>query len=197
MTRIRGDKGKFVQKSNEARQVRSLRVTDSAWSELGNIAEDFSVTRADLIEKLINDHVLRDHEALKQENEKLKEEIHVLQGRISEIDKSIDNFYSDLNGKNLQVDKLSVSLKRSEKEVESLKSQVSTLENQIHSKITHQLDLFLNPNSFTRERLNKILAPILKVLRSDLHYGENNERYKKIKKAFDNFVTELLNEFSG
>jgi cell division protein FtsB len=97
MTRIRGNKGKFIQKSNEARQVRSLRVTDSAWSELGNIAEDFSVTRADLIEKLINDHVLRDHESLMQENEKLKkeneklnQEIHVLQGQSVEVKTSGD-----------------------------------------------------------------------------------------------------------
>jgi hypothetical protein len=71
------------------------------------------------------------------------------------------------------------------------------MENQIRSKTTHQLDLFLNPDSFTRERLNKILDPILKVLKSDLGYGEDALRYKKIKKAFNNFVTQLLKEFSG
>jgi len=34
MTRIRGDNGKFVQKSQEPRSVKSIRVTDSAWETL-------------------------------------------------------------------------------------------------------------------------------------------------------------------
>lgn len=88
MTRVRGNKGKFVQKSDEHRHVRSLRVTNSTWSELGHIAEDFSITRADLIEKLIDDHVLRDYERFKQENEELKRHIHVLQDRLAEIEAS-------------------------------------------------------------------------------------------------------------
>jgi septal ring factor EnvC (AmiA/AmiB activator) len=131
------------------------------------------------------------------ETEVSKNEILNLKTSLSESKQQTDNLYSALNDKDLQIDKLSASLKRSEKELESLKSQFSLMENQIRSKTTHQLDLFLNPDSFTRERLNKILAPILKGLRSDLHYGEKAERYQKIKKAFDNFVGELLNEFSG
>jgi len=87
--RCRNEKGVFTKNSDQPRHVRSIRLTDSTWIELGNIAEDFSITRADLIEKLINDHVLHGHDSLKQENEKLKQEIHVLQGRISEIDKSV------------------------------------------------------------------------------------------------------------
>lgn len=86
--RCRNEKGVFTQSSDQPRHVRSIRLTDSTWLEIGNIAEDFSITRADLIEKLINDHVLRDHETLKQQNEKLKQEIHVLQGKILDMGKS-------------------------------------------------------------------------------------------------------------
>lgn len=51
--RQRNQGGKFVQKSDEARKVRSIRVTDKAWDELGRIASERDVTRADLIEELI------------------------------------------------------------------------------------------------------------------------------------------------
>jgi hypothetical protein len=131
------------------------------------------------------------------EAEILKNEALNLKTSLSKSNQQIDNLYSALGDKELQVNKLSASLKESENKVELLKLQVHTLENQILSKTTHQLDLFLGTNSFTRERLSKILDPILKVLRSDLGYGEDAPRYKKIKKAFNNFVTQLLKEFSG
>jgi len=126
-----------------------------------------------------------------------KNEILNLKTSLSESKQQVNNLYSALDDKELQINKLSASLKESENKVELLKSQVSLMENQIRSKTTHQLDMFLNPDSFTRERLNKILDPILKLLRSDLGYGEDAPRYKKIKKAFNNFVTQLLKEFSG
>lgn len=46
----RDERGKFLNKSNDYRQVRSIRVTDKAWKKLGEIAEIQSITRADLIE---------------------------------------------------------------------------------------------------------------------------------------------------
>jgi predicted DNA-binding ribbon-helix-helix protein len=51
--RCRNGSGKFVQKSEEARKVRSIRLTDKAWDELGRIAGEQDITRADLIEQLI------------------------------------------------------------------------------------------------------------------------------------------------
>lgn len=51
--RCRNGSGKFVQKSEEARKVRSIRLTDGAWDELGRIADEQNITRADLIEQLI------------------------------------------------------------------------------------------------------------------------------------------------
>lgn len=84
MTRIRGDNGKFVQKSNEPRPVRSIRATDSVWEILGSIANERCITRADLIEYFALNHVL--HEDLEQENEKLKGEMAVLRLQLSEVE---------------------------------------------------------------------------------------------------------------
>jgi hypothetical protein len=57
----RGKNGRFVAKSNENREVRSLRLTDKAWKALGIIAESQSITRADLIENLIVQEQLSEH----------------------------------------------------------------------------------------------------------------------------------------
>lgn len=51
--RCRNTSGKFTQKSDEARKVRSIRLTDGAWDELGRMAGEQDITRADLIEQLI------------------------------------------------------------------------------------------------------------------------------------------------
>ncbi len=51
--RQRNESGKFVQKSDEARKVRSIRLTDRAWNELGRIVGERDITRADLMEELI------------------------------------------------------------------------------------------------------------------------------------------------
>ncbi len=51
--RQRNESGKFIQKSDEPRKVRSVRLTDVAWNELGRIANERDITRADLIEELI------------------------------------------------------------------------------------------------------------------------------------------------
>lgn len=69
MNRIRGQEGKFIQKSDQPRQVRSLRLTDSAWNKLGKLAEAQKMTRGDFIEKLMTDHVLQcDSSTLKPVN---------------------------------------------------------------------------------------------------------------------------------
>ena len=43
--------GKFVSKSDESREVHSLRCTDATWQRLGEVAESQGITRADLVEQ--------------------------------------------------------------------------------------------------------------------------------------------------
>ncbi len=49
----RTEGGKFASKSEEPRYVRSVRLTDSTWEALGTIATQRSITRADLLEELV------------------------------------------------------------------------------------------------------------------------------------------------
>lgn len=47
----RSKAGQFAAKSDESREVRSLRCTDATWQKLGELAEAQGITRADLIER--------------------------------------------------------------------------------------------------------------------------------------------------
>lgn len=49
----RDKEGKFAQKNDEYRSVRSLRLTDSTWEALGSAAQSQGITRADLLELLV------------------------------------------------------------------------------------------------------------------------------------------------
>jgi predicted DNA-binding ribbon-helix-helix protein len=49
----RTEGGKFAPKSDEPRHVRSIRLTDATWEVLGAIATQRSITRADLLEQLV------------------------------------------------------------------------------------------------------------------------------------------------
>ena len=53
MSRVQGQNGKFIQRSDEPRLVRSIRLTDSTWQSLGKFADIKEITRADLIEDFI------------------------------------------------------------------------------------------------------------------------------------------------
>lgn len=63
----RNSKGRFKQKSDEFRQVRSIRVTDEVWDKLGKLADQRRITRADLLEELV------------EEQERLSEAIQILE----------------------------------------------------------------------------------------------------------------------
>lgn len=52
MAKKRGDYGLFTRLGDEDRKVRSLRLTDTTWETLRQIAESKEATRADLIEEL-------------------------------------------------------------------------------------------------------------------------------------------------
>ena len=53
MKRKRDIQGKFTLKNHDYRQVRSLRLTERTWKKLGEASESRSITRADLLENLV------------------------------------------------------------------------------------------------------------------------------------------------
>lgn len=54
----RSQHGRFAPKSDENREVRSLRLTNATWQRLGEIAVSRGITRADLIEEWIQTSAL-------------------------------------------------------------------------------------------------------------------------------------------
>ena len=54
----RTEGGKFARKSDEPRRVRSIRLTDVTWKVLGAVATQRGITRADLIEKLVEEGII-------------------------------------------------------------------------------------------------------------------------------------------
>jgi len=52
----RNESGKFTSKSDERREVRAIRLTDSTWDTLGRLADERGITRADLIEEWITEN---------------------------------------------------------------------------------------------------------------------------------------------
>jgi hypothetical protein len=60
MTQDRTEQGKFAPKSETLRYVRSIRLTDKAWEKIGFAAEKRRITRADLIEQMVEDGVFDD-----------------------------------------------------------------------------------------------------------------------------------------
>ena len=51
------DKGRFTNKSNSERKIRSIRATDETWNLLGDKAEKNDMTRADFLEALVTGKV--------------------------------------------------------------------------------------------------------------------------------------------
>ncbi len=70
MKRKRDIQGKFTLKNQDDRQVRSLRLTDSTWKELGIASECLGITRADLLENLVrrNRSIVSDSGKIEQLN---------------------------------------------------------------------------------------------------------------------------------
>jgi len=63
----RNESGKFLSKSDEMRKVRSIRLTDSTWHQLGQLADERGITRADLLEEWMNSGF-----SVEQENDSCK-----------------------------------------------------------------------------------------------------------------------------
>ena len=70
MKRKRDIQGKFTLKNQDYRQVRSIRLTDSTWKELGIASECLGITRADLLENLVwrNRSIVSDSGKIEQLN---------------------------------------------------------------------------------------------------------------------------------
>ena len=45
--------GRFINKSDDYRYVRSMRVTDKIWEKFGEMALERGITRADLLEEIV------------------------------------------------------------------------------------------------------------------------------------------------
>lgn len=54
MEQSRDRQGKFASKGEEKREVRTVRLTDSTWEKLGEVANKRCITRADLIEEMMS-----------------------------------------------------------------------------------------------------------------------------------------------
>ena len=56
--RNRNHRGQFINKSNSDRRVRSIRVTDEIWEKFGEVAVKRCITRADLLEEIVEDNYI-------------------------------------------------------------------------------------------------------------------------------------------
>ena len=50
--------GRFIFKSDDYRHVRSIRVTDEIWEKFGEMALEWGITRADLLEEIVKNEDL-------------------------------------------------------------------------------------------------------------------------------------------
>jgi len=53
-TQDRKESGRFTFKSDTHRSVRSIRATDKAWEVLGSVSASRGITRADLLEYIVD-----------------------------------------------------------------------------------------------------------------------------------------------
>ncbi len=83
MKRKRDIQGKFTLKNQDYRQVRSIRLTDSTWKELGIASECLGITRADLLENLVRQN--KETFSPNGEIEKLTQEINQLKQEIQSL----------------------------------------------------------------------------------------------------------------
>ncbi len=57
MIQDRTEGGKFAPKSDEPRDVRSIRLTNTTWEKIGYAADKRRITRADLVEQMAEDGI--------------------------------------------------------------------------------------------------------------------------------------------
>lgn len=69
--RERNDSGQFEPKGDEPRILRSIRLTDTCWEKLGEVATERSISRADILESMVEDGYLDDYQATDEDDIKL------------------------------------------------------------------------------------------------------------------------------
>lgn len=84
------ERGKFANKSESDRQVRSIRATEEVWTKFGEIAESGDLTRADFLERFV-----KERESLPLIEEIKKREEKEIEERIKELILGLEK-----NGKN-------------------------------------------------------------------------------------------------
>lgn len=101
MNRIRqgrNETGKFTAKSEGFRKVRSIRLTDATWDELGKLSDQRCITRADLIEELTQSGELA--KALSSEIIDSSDILHITTDRVrNEISSLLNDPVVTRNGK--------------------------------------------------------------------------------------------------
>ncbi len=96
MKRKRDIQGKFTLKNHDYRQVRSLRLTEKTWEKLGMASECRGITRADLLENLVqqNQEIFSDSGAIEPPNPQklvLKAKISLNQDELSSLANKVLN----------------------------------------------------------------------------------------------------------
>ncbi len=96
MKRKRDIQGKFTLKNHDYRQVRSLRLTENTWQKLGMASESLGITRADLLENLVqqNKEIFSDSGSIEPPNPQklvLKAKISLDQDELSSLGNKVLN----------------------------------------------------------------------------------------------------------
>ncbi len=96
MKRKRDIQGKFTLKNHDYRQVRSLRLTEKTWEKLGMASECRGITRADLLENLVqqNKEIFSDSGSIEPPNPQklvLKAKISLDQDELSSLGNKVLN----------------------------------------------------------------------------------------------------------
>ena len=169
----RNESGKFAAKSNENRQVRSIRLTDSVWDTLGKIADERSITRADLVENWMD----REYFDLEEKAKQLELELENI--RSSSIQVSVDvlgNLDKIANEQSITREELIIDLLNSQKLDVTL----------VNSKESTQLDLL-------SDSVPKVHASINSLNNTDLAkrlgVDGSNLRKTRLRKNYDEFLT--------
>lgn len=80
----REETGEFALKGDEPRILRSMRLTDTCWDRLGEVAKSLNCSRSDLIEATVEDGCYSEEK--QEEKDDIRQEI------IAEIEALIDSF---------------------------------------------------------------------------------------------------------
>lgn len=163
----RDEYGKFVTKSGEHRAVRSLRLSDTTWSAMGEMAESRSLTKADLLEQMFKSK-------LDVQPGNTREEIEVQPGNTREdLEILPSNTREEFE---VQPGNTRANIKQREDVVAQLRAENARLLNLVQ-KLSEVKDLEMVRDSVL----------------SSLKLGKQAPKYKMVKSALDQFIKLLRN----